>query len=53
MDQGVFVEALQNGMCLAHLERGVISPYFNAAFIVVNMEGLKIAQFKVYLITCA
>jgi hypothetical protein len=39
-------------MCLAHLERGIILPYFNAAFTVVNIEGVKKAQFKVYLITC-
>jgi hypothetical protein len=40
-------------MCLAHLERGIISPYFNADFTVVNMEGSKIAQFKAYINTCA
>ena len=41
------------GTYLAHLERGIISPYFNADFTVVNMEGSKIAQFKAYINTCA
>jgi hypothetical protein len=44
---------LVSNTCLAHLERGVISPYFNVDFIGVNMEGSKIAQFKTYLNICA
>lgn len=41
------------GTCLAHMERGIISLYFNADFTGVNMEGSKIAQFKAYLNICA
>lgn len=28
------------------MERGIILPYFNADFIVVNMKGSKIVQLK-------